>query len=97
MRPVAVENFYRQERPEYVLDAAAKVGGIHANNTQPVEFLHENLQIQNHLIYNAWKEKINFWLLAAIFAPGIALGQAIGRWGNYFNQELFGRLACHSF
>jgi phosphatidylglycerol---prolipoprotein diacylglyceryl transferase len=43
------------------------------------------------LIYFAWKEKINFWLLAAIFAPGIALGQAIGRWGNYFNQELFGK------
>ncbi|OGF28924.1 prolipoprotein diacylglyceryl transferase [Candidatus Falkowbacteria bacterium RIFOXYA2_FULL_47_9] len=31
-----------------------------------------------------------FWLLAAIIAPGLALGQAIGRWGNYFNQELFG-------
>lgn len=43
------------------------------------------------LLYFAWKEKINFWLLAAIFAPGIALGQAIGRWGNYFNQELFGK------
>jgi len=42
------------------------------------------------LIYFCWKEKINFWLLAAVFAPGIALGQAIGRWGNYFNQELFG-------
>jgi phosphatidylglycerol:prolipoprotein diacylglycerol transferase len=43
------------------------------------------------LIYFCWKEKVNFWLLAAIFAPGIALGQAIGRWGNYFNQELFGK------
>jgi phosphatidylglycerol---prolipoprotein diacylglyceryl transferase len=42
------------------------------------------------VLYFCWKEKINFWLLAAIFAPGIALGQAIGRWGNYFNQELFG-------
>lgn len=31
-----------------------------------------------------------FWLLAAIITPGLALGQAIGRWGNYFNQELFG-------
>ncbi|MDD4902750.1 MAG: prolipoprotein diacylglyceryl transferase [Patescibacteria group bacterium] len=43
------------------------------------------------LIYFCWKEKVNFWLLAAVFAPGIALGQAIGRWGNYFNQELFGK------
>ncbi|MBI4812630.1 prolipoprotein diacylglyceryl transferase [Candidatus Falkowbacteria bacterium] len=33
----------------------------------------------------------NFWFLAAIIAPGLALAQAIGRWGNYFNQELFGR------
>ncbi len=36
------------------------------------------------------KEKINFWLLTSIIVPGLALGQAIGRWGNYFNQELFG-------
>ncbi len=36
------------------------------------------------------KQKMNFWLTAAIIAPGLALGQAIGRWGNYFNQELFG-------
>jgi phosphatidylglycerol---prolipoprotein diacylglyceryl transferase len=43
------------------------------------------------LIYFCWKEKVNFWLLAGIFAPGVALGQAIGRWGNYFNQELFGK------
>jgi len=33
----------------------------------------------------------NFWLLSAIIAPGLALAQAIGRWGNYFNQELFGK------
>lgn len=43
------------------------------------------------LLYSAWKEKINFWILAAIYAPSLALGQAIGRWGNYFNQELFGK------
>lgn len=36
-------------------------------------------------------KKINFWLLSDIVVPGLALGQAIGRWGNYFNQELFGR------
>lgn len=39
----------------------------------------------------AKKHKINFWLLAAICAPGLAIAQAIGRWGNYFNQELFGK------
>lgn len=36
-------------------------------------------------------KKINFWLLAALAVPGLALAQAIGRWGNYFNQELYGR------
>jgi phosphatidylglycerol:prolipoprotein diacylglycerol transferase len=38
----------------------------------------------------ARKHKFDFWKLSAIIAPGVALGQAIGRWGNYFNQELFG-------
>lgn len=37
------------------------------------------------------KEKISFWLLTSLIVPGLALGQAIGRWGNYFNQELFGK------
>ena len=36
-------------------------------------------------------QKINFWLVCDILVPGLVLGQAIGRWGNYFNQELFGR------
>lgn len=36
------------------------------------------------------KKKLSFWQLAAILVPGLALAQAIGRWGNYFNQELFG-------
>jgi len=36
------------------------------------------------------KKKMNFWLTTAILTPGLALCQAIGRWGNYFNQELFG-------
>ncbi len=34
--------------------------------------------------------KLNFWKLTALLVPGVALGQAIGRWGNYFNQEIFG-------
>lgn len=43
------------------------------------------------LWFYAKKKKLNFWLLTGLVAPGLALGQAIGRWGNYFNQELFGR------
>ncbi len=39
----------------------------------------------------ARRRKINFWRLTALITPGLALAQTIGRWGNYFNQELFGR------
>ena len=46
----AVEAFFSKERPEIVIDAAAKVGGILANNTYPYAFLMENMQIQNNLI-----------------------------------------------
>lgn len=37
------------------------------------------------------RHKINFWLLGSIIVPGLALAQAVGRWGNYFNQEIFGK------
>ena len=53
--PAAVDRFYAEARPEYVFVAAAKVGGILANSTQPASFLFENLQIQNHLIEGAWR------------------------------------------
>ena len=49
----AVRAFYRATKPEYVFVAAARVGGIHANNTRPADFLYENLQIQNNLIHGA--------------------------------------------
>ncbi len=51
----AVINFYNQEQPEVVIDAAAKVGGILANNDFPYQFLMENMQIQNNLIDGAHK------------------------------------------
>lgn len=50
----AVEAFYREETPDYVFVAAAKVGGILANNTYRAEFLYDNLSIQNNLIHNAY-------------------------------------------
>ncbi|MGZ4962448.1 MAG: GDP-L-fucose synthase family protein [Limisphaerales bacterium] len=55
MDPAAVEKFYAQEQPEFVFIAAAKVGGILANNNQPAEFLFENLEIQNNLIHGAYR------------------------------------------
>src|ERR1700722_4500646 len=51
----AVREFYRREQPQYVIIAAAKVGGILANSTQPVDFLYENLTLQNHLIHGAFE------------------------------------------
>jgi len=52
-----VEHFFQHEKPEYVFLAAAKVGGIWANKTKKAEFIFENLQIQNNIIYSAWKNK----------------------------------------
>ncbi|MDB4097962.1 GDP-L-fucose synthase [Flavobacteriaceae bacterium] len=54
----AVLDFYSQEKPEFVIDAAAKVGGILANNDFPYQFLMENMQIQNNLIDGAHKTGI---------------------------------------
>ena len=54
----AVQNFYSTEKPEIVIDAAAKVGGILANNDFPYQFLMENMQIQNNLIDGAHKAGI---------------------------------------
>jgi GDP-L-fucose synthase len=49
----AVSDFFAKEKPAYVFDAAAKVGGITANNTYPAEFIYENLTIQNNIIHQA--------------------------------------------
>lgn len=50
----AVNLFFESEKPEFVFLAAAKVGGIIANNTYRADFLYENLQIQNNVIHNAY-------------------------------------------
>ena len=59
----AVEEFFEIEKPQYVILAAAKVGGIVANNTYRADFIYENLAIQNNVIHNAYKygvEKLLF-------------------------------------
>jgi GDP-L-fucose synthase len=53
-RTLDVEAFFNAERPEYVIDAAAKVGGIIANNTYRAQFIYENLMIQNNIIHSAY-------------------------------------------
>ena len=54
----AVGEFFRQEKPEYVILAAAKVGGIMANNTYRGQFIYENLQIQNTIIHQAYLNNV---------------------------------------
>ena len=49
-----VTDFFAKEKPEYVFLAAAKVGGIHANNTYPAEFVHDNLSIQTNVIHQSY-------------------------------------------
>ncbi|KAG0627796.1 hypothetical protein M758_2G228700 [Ceratodon purpureus] len=57
-RQAAVEGFFDDEKPEYVILAAAKVGGIHANSTYPAEFIGVNLQIQTNVIDAAHKSGV---------------------------------------
>ncbi len=54
----AVAAFFKQEKPQYVFLAAAKVGGIVANNTYRADFIYENLMIQNHVIHQAYVNSV---------------------------------------
>ncbi|WP_395052703.1 GDP-L-fucose synthase family protein [Flavobacterium sp.] len=54
----AVISFFEKEKPEYVFLGAAKVGGIHANNEYPAEFLYENMMIQNNVIHTSHLYKV---------------------------------------
>ena len=53
-----VDAFFAAEKPEYVFLAAAKVGGIHANDTYPAEFIRDNLAVQTNVIHSAWKHGV---------------------------------------
>lgn len=54
----SVKEFFDQEKPEYVFLAAAKVGGIYANNTYPAEFIFSNLEIQNNVIHQSYLHNV---------------------------------------
>jgi GDP-L-fucose synthase len=62
MDPFAVRSFFEKHQPEYVFQAAAKVGGILANNTFRAQFIYENLQIQNNLIHQSYLSGIKKFL-----------------------------------
>lgn len=53
-----VESWFKKHRPDVVVLAAGKVGGIHANNTLPAEFLHQNLLIHAHTVHAAWQNQV---------------------------------------
>ena len=53
-----VENFFKREKPDYVILAAAKVGGIHANNTYPADFIYQNMMIETNIINSSYENKI---------------------------------------
>jgi GDP-L-fucose synthase len=55
---VQVANFFEQEKPNQVYLAAAKVGGIHANNTYPAEFIYQNLMMESNIIHQAFKNGV---------------------------------------
>ncbi|KAF9621926.1 hypothetical protein IFM89_029146 [Coptis chinensis] len=57
-RQAQVEKFFSTHKPNYVILAAAKVGGIHANNTYPAEFISINLQIQTNVIHSAYTNEV---------------------------------------
>lgn len=54
----AVKDFFEKEKPEYVFMAAAKVGGINANNIYPADFIYDNLCIQNNVIHQSYKNGV---------------------------------------
>ncbi len=54
----SVARFFREEKPEYVFLAAARVGGILANSTRPGEFIYDNLVMETNIIASAWKERV---------------------------------------
>ena len=53
-----VKNFFHQEKPDYVILAAAKVGGIYANNTYPADFIYQNLMIETNVIHSAYENEV---------------------------------------
>jgi len=53
-----VRSFFKQEKPDYIILAAAKVGGIHANNTYPADFIYQNMMIEANVINSAYENRV---------------------------------------
>lgn len=65
-RQDAVENFFAEEKPEYVFLAAAKVGGIVANENALADFMYENMILEMNVINSAWKTAARSWSFSAL-------------------------------
>ena len=66
-----VKKFFQEERPDQVYMAAARVGGIHANNSFPAEFIYENLMVEANVIHEAWSVGVQsfFSSVLAVYIP----------------------------
>ena len=56
---IQVNDFFKKEKPNFVILAAGKVGGIHANNTYPAEFIYQNIMVEANVIHSAYKSQVN--------------------------------------
>lgn len=87
-----VESFFQSEKPQFVILAAAKVGGIHANNTYPADFIAVNLQIQTNVIDSSYRNgvrKLIFLGSSCIypkFAPQPIPEEALLTGNNFFSN-----------
>ena len=71
---LSVDKFYKKRKPDFVILAAAKVGGIHANNKYKAEFIYDNLMIESNVIHFAYKnnvKKLLFLGSSCIYPKGI--------------------------
>lgn len=105
----AVEQFFKEERPDYIFDAAARVGGIQANREKMADFLMDNLMIQNNLFLNAKKyqtEKLLFLASACIYPKEcqqpikeeyLLSGKLEPTNEGYAIAKIAGLKACHYF
>ena len=73
----AVEDFIKLQKPDIVINAAAKVGGIHANDTYPAEFIHQNLLINTNLIHAAWQNGVGRFLNLGV--PAYTRGHVVNQ------------------
>ncbi|MBX9768489.1 MAG: GDP-L-fucose synthase [Bdellovibrionales bacterium] len=109
MSATAVEKFFKEEKPDCVILAAAKVGGIYANNTYPADFIYDNLMIQNNTIHSAYNnacKKLVFLGSSCIypkFAPQpikedyLLTGELEPTNAAYAIAKIAGIVACQSY